>query len=927
MAYLSGENGDNGINLTGENNVYFSLISDNTNGDYFLTFSKTSTTQNALYIDNLTTPLTYNPFLSTLTCSSFTGTSSNSITSQGININSTQINSPCYILFSPTTNSTGNTVYVDNIDSNSVLGYNPQNGTLNVQNISNNGGTYTNVIGKCSTCIGVNLTTDNTNGSYFIPFSKTSTSQDNILYVDNNNATTPLLYNPSNGTLTCYNFLPLFTQNDSSYRIGLNAMQYQSINAGLNIAIGTNALRGNPTQGNFNDTVRTIAIGRNAGQSLYNSAGTLANSNDDNVLIGDLCAQTMFVASRENVIIGSAAGKTQNILQSCVIIGANTCSNGTDQLLNCTIIGANTAQNISDKSNVTIVGASNLPLFSGNSAVCFGYGNGINAINNNRGIWLGSSSGQNVNSNAGSMFIGTECGNSLTTGVYNAFFGTFCDTTSGSLTNSFLFGMNASYGIDNSFYIGGTLDNIVYQDLVIAKKNRVLCNRTISTTNQTINQEDPEHIIIANNSVININLFTPQSYNIGLRFTIVKAYSPFISISITASAGLTILSSTTNSNIYNFPVNQGSISLICINTTGAAWVISQENTIPSNMVTLNTDQTITGIKYFSTQIVANQISSPNLGDTLILSADVIIDNGNLNVSSGNYNVVGATPITLGNAGTLISIDAPAKITTNGIRGLDYSFDVTGSINFNNPKYWGTIIRFNISSTVPATHTWLSPLVSAGAEVSINNNSSHTQTLSIGIPGSNFIGAYGSSVGTIQIPFQTWCKMYSNGSSWVVYEWTSLPQVYIRTNNIVLSIPNVTNTLVQFNTLNTTGLAANGPSSWLDSAITYNDSPGTFRFRNPSGLGFYVHVDISLLFGINGTGTRLLWIQHSNSTRYVQFLGMKSFPNTGSSLQVFASTEAEFFLNNGESFQVWCYQNSGLSLNIQTNPFIQIRRIG
>lgn len=50
------------------------LTSDNTSGTYFLPFSKTATaTGNALFIDNTTGPLTYNPSVSTLTASVFSG--------------------------------------------------------------------------------------------------------------------------------------------------------------------------------------------------------------------------------------------------------------------------------------------------------------------------------------------------------------------------------------------------------------------------------------------------------------------------------------------------------------------------------------------------------------------------------------------------------------------------------------------------------------------------------------------------------------------------------------------------------------------------------------------------------------------------------------------------------------------------------------
>jgi hypothetical protein len=301
---------------------------------------------------------------------------------------------------------------------------------------------------------------------------------------------------------------------------------------------------------------------------------------------------------------------------------------------------------------------------------------------------------------------------------------------------------------------------------------------------------------------------------------------------------------------------------------------------------------------------------------------VVVQNGNLTVLSGNYNVVGSSPIFMGNEASTLALDA--LTTTNGITSKNYSFVITTAVNFNFKKYYGTLIRFDPTSTVSATHTWLNPATSAGAEIAVTNNSTFTQTLSITT--NIFTGPFGSNVVTMQIPLQTYCKMYSNGTNWVVYQWTSLPQVYTRTNNAVQAIATSTNTLVQFNTLGTT-FSSNGPSTWLDPALTYNDSAGTFRFRNPTNVGFYVHIDISLLYAGNATGIRILWIQHSNSTRYVQLLGSKTFPSPSAIVQCFCSTEAECYLAPTESFQVFTYQTSGVILNIQTNPFIQIRRIG
>jgi hypothetical protein len=55
-----------------------------------------------------------------------------------------------------------------------------------------------------STATGVNLTSDNTAGTYYLPFSKTITATENTLFIDN--VTGPLTYNPSTSTLTALVF-------------------------------------------------------------------------------------------------------------------------------------------------------------------------------------------------------------------------------------------------------------------------------------------------------------------------------------------------------------------------------------------------------------------------------------------------------------------------------------------------------------------------------------------------------------------------------------------------------------------------------------------------------------------------------------------------------------------------------------------------
>jgi len=64
--------------------------------------------------------------------------------------------------------------------------------------------TFNGSISTAATAVGVNLTSDNTAGAYFVPFSKTTTATGNALYIDN--TTTPLSYNPSTSRLSCNEF-------------------------------------------------------------------------------------------------------------------------------------------------------------------------------------------------------------------------------------------------------------------------------------------------------------------------------------------------------------------------------------------------------------------------------------------------------------------------------------------------------------------------------------------------------------------------------------------------------------------------------------------------------------------------------------------------------------------------------------------------
>jgi hypothetical protein len=272
-----------------------SLSNTNANSIYYLAMSNTVGASNLLYVDNTTTPLKYNPFFSTLTCSVFAGfdIELTDLISSGISqIDSDRIRflttsgrqlfmssqlielKNTGTIFSTTT--PGQTVYDDGVGNVATISYtkldvknsggdlvrvNPTSvafsntgvaintltstswsGNISTENTSSLSthylyfgetssdafekprktsnlkcnpflGTITANIfdGTATIAAGVPLITDNTNGTYYIPFSKTTGLTSNILYVDITSG--PLTYNPSSSTLSCTAFSGNLTGN------------------------------------------------------------------------------------------------------------------------------------------------------------------------------------------------------------------------------------------------------------------------------------------------------------------------------------------------------------------------------------------------------------------------------------------------------------------------------------------------------------------------------------------------------------------------------------------------------------------------------------------------------------------------------------------------------------------------------------------
>jgi hypothetical protein len=178
--------------------------------------------------------------------------------SNSIIINDTTSNKTLNINSQQLSNGTETLLFSDiyaTVNKTTAITYPPTNAnTLNINNsIVLTNGTITNTLsnvswsGTSSNASAVNLTSDNTSGTYYIPFSKTITANTNVLYVDN--VTGPLSYNPSTSSLSCLllngTLIQPTTQNTATYTsstLSINGSAYSFRNSNIIISGGSNTI-------------------------------------------------------------------------------------------------------------------------------------------------------------------------------------------------------------------------------------------------------------------------------------------------------------------------------------------------------------------------------------------------------------------------------------------------------------------------------------------------------------------------------------------------------------------------------------------------------------------------------------------------------------------------------------------------------------
>lgn len=454
------------------------LTSDDTAGTYYIPFSKTtSPTSNTLYIDDVTTPLTYNPNISTLTCSNFSGIASQS-TTIAVAVDNTA--TPYYLIFT-STGAGQKSLLFDT--TTTPLSYVPSTSTLTATNYTGSTYNLTTTITSSLSASTANVVLTNPNiGASFdyvmtptvgIPFTIFSLSETNsfmrqTFLIDNEVSATQYSLGglaPISGANAGF-----FSQNlGSSASVIQNQATSGSVFLNTRTALNalTTSLSVSSTTASFNSANVTLSgtsinVGQGAGGTSNLVVGnTTAKSTifttGNNTLIGSSAGQNMTVASSSNTLIGNNAGLgiTSSTQNTFIGDGAGNQVSGTGSNNVCVGYQAGTAM-ITTATQNTLCGviASNfLTTGSGNCVYGFGAASGLltgtdnciyglnagNLVTGSSNIVIGANAEVPTVANSNQIAIGTSAQTMFLRGGFNLRVGTQITTTAtGNLATAVL---------------------------------------------------------------------------------------------------------------------------------------------------------------------------------------------------------------------------------------------------------------------------------------------------------------------------------------------------------------------------------------------------------------------------------------------------------------------------------------------------------
>ena len=177
---------------------------------------------------------------------------------------------------------------------------------------------------SCPGTLTFTMASDNTSGTYYIPFSKVTGGNEGALFVDS--TTGPLSYDPSTATLTC---------------------AYTNLSQGI--------VNPNTTLRNYFYTNRTTRPTTADNICIGHQAGNLISTGINNVCIGTEAGRSI-ATTGNNTCIGFNAGKT-----IANVFGNNTC------------IGSNAGASYGNEKSVFVGTESGFNSFNGGFNTCTGY--------------------------------------------------------------------------------------------------------------------------------------------------------------------------------------------------------------------------------------------------------------------------------------------------------------------------------------------------------------------------------------------------------------------------------------------------------------------------------------------------------------------------------------------------------------------------
>jgi hypothetical protein len=662
-------------------------------------------------------------------------------------------------------------------------------------------------------------------GSFEVPDVNDITTTYGLVSFANNGQT----YLAKNLYLSAGYLLPYFPLSTTSYRLGLNSMQYLNSLSINNIGIGTNALSGKT--GVVNQVTSSIAIGNNSfSSSPYGTWFECFN----NVSIGDNCQKYNRYQSQDSVCIGGQVASSIDIAStfSSVLLGANIGKTSLSGYNSAVVIGSNVLTRSGANSSV-IIGSNAFgnSTFSYANGICVvGYNSGLNVIANNRLTIFGNESLKNLNTNAFNMAIGPECANSLVNNTYCMCFGAFSDCNN-NLKNSTSFGISCVTSESNTFKVCGddagltALGYVRTQDFLISKKNRLLCGFFNTTGTVVLTFELGEYFFITGPTPTVIILPTPVSAttgsqnvtNFGARFTIVRTTaSATQNITINPPSGQFIYFNGVASSSYSFSSSESYVELVCCNNGAgnSSWAVAKSQ------------QVATG--GFATGLSTNTISPYVVGtqcDLWTTSTATTINIGHqtspqiINFSKINTNSI--EPKTVGSDINMFTT------TIASFLNFGNSGDYIDANFYVNPKFFGAV-NFNNVAPLNLTGIPTSAITNYGTFTG-GITASATQTINFGanaptMRGDNIVA---DSIGQTQID-SGYLDLFTN---------QTIPfGIKTFTNPPVMSGASITATSI--------------PNSALQTTVTLNDTASTFSATKTFTGGITASGTQTITFGSN-----------------------------------------------------------------------------